>query len=117
MSPKKNDLMGKDALNLLNEVIFGQKRSKKQKVKQTLFPILPPQIHKFPDQNYEIEYVTGQQIKDFHDEDFCKKFDKEIYGSTCMMIEKGDEQILAIYYEDYERFARKILLGTPTYWD
>lgn len=77
--------------------------------------LLSPSVHKLD--KWEIQYVTGRQIKEFHTKEFCEKFDREYYGSTGMMIEENGQQILAIYYEDYERFARKILLGTPTHWD
>jgi hypothetical protein len=78
----------------------------------TKLKLLPPQ-HEEDNVNYT--YVFTEDIRQFHGDDFFEKWNKAFGIGTAPMI--GDGSRSAVFYEDYVRFARLVVEGTPTYWD
>lgn len=75
-------------------------------------------------------FMFDRDIKKFHGEEWCKKFQKNMSGSTCPMITEDDEisegylqesewgkYAPACYSWDYTRFADLIDYNKPTYFD
>lgn len=73
-------------------------------------------------------FMFDKDIKEFHGEEWYKKFNEEMIGSTCPIIDApedlpegyavpGAKYALACYSWDYTRFADLIDYNKPTYFD
>lgn len=68
---------------------------------------------KLPKPAHEYGYTVAQ-IDNFMTEDEVRKFNKWMYGQTCM----HDEDLGTIVYTcDVERFLRMVRFNEPTYFD
>jgi hypothetical protein len=62
----------------------------------------------------EIEYYIGLRANTLSTKRLLDKFDKIAGVNTCAVGPQGQS---LMYRHDVKRFADKLLLGTPTYWD
>ena len=65
-----------------------------------------------------IEYVTHKMIVAHHGEEWAEKWSKAAGdGNTMVVVEEDGKKVGGTYFHDYERFARVVNYGTPTYFD
>ena len=65
-----------------------------------------------------IEYVTHKMIVAHHGEEWAEKWNKAAGdGNTMVVVEEDGKKVGGTYFHDYERFARVVNYGTPTYFD
>lgn len=72
----------------------------------------------------DLGYCFLEDIKKMHGAEFMEKFNNELYGSTCPVIdddkkpkEYRNNKFNTCYPWDYERFRNRILQGKPTHFD
>jgi hypothetical protein len=82
------------------------------------------EIKLYPPRTYEdLTYVLWEDIINQHGKRIANKISEELRGSTCGSVPefykngKIKKYNMAIYYWDYERFAKKVINNTPTYFD
>jgi hypothetical protein len=85
---------------------------KKDKNKKTEKRLSPRKID-----GMSFQYVTMNDIVDFHGEKWANKWGKAFGIGTVGVVTENGKKVFAYYYHDYKRFADLVDNGTPTYWD